>query len=208
MTDQCLNPEELAELAAEDPRRAHVEGCPRCQAIMTSFASFMDPADIPAGADLKDANARLSAALDREIGGAVVRPAPTFWTPFRVRALASVAAVVIVAVGLSLVRPGSKVMTNSEPVLRGMESPVAPFRIDLARLDDGRFQLNWSPVEEATGYRVVIYGEDLGELAGFEVGAAITFSFEAPVGAAFCRVIAFRDGDELMKSEPVYPGAI
>ena len=55
MSDRCITPEELAELSADDPRRGHVDGCPRCQAVMKSFVAFMDPADIPGAADLADA---------------------------------------------------------------------------------------------------------------------------------------------------------
>ena len=91
MSDRCLKPEELADLVGlplGDPRRAHRDECPRCQALEQSFAAFMDPADVPEEADLADARLRLSEALGDEIGagsrGEVVRPAPTFWTPFRV----------------------------------------------------------------------------------------------------------------------------
>ena len=212
MSDRCLKPEELGEFAgrgADDPRRAHVDACPQCQALLRSYADFVDPVDIPFGADLGDADLRLAAALDREIGvagsgGDVVRPAASFWTPFRVRALAAVAAVVIVAVGLSLFRPGSGMVSPGEPVLRGIGAPAAPFFCQVEMLDGGGFRVSWPGIAEATGYRLVVFGEDLTELAGFEVGMETTFELQMPAGAAFCRVVALRDGDELGRSDPAY----
>lgn len=206
MSDRCLNPEELADLAADDPRRAHVDACPRCQALLQSYAAFMDPVNVPRGANLEEADSRLAAALDREIGvgGEVVRPAASFWTPFRVRTLAAAAAVVIVAVGLSVFQPGSEVASPDEPVLRGIGAPAAPFRCQMAMLDEGGFRVSWPGIAEATGYRLVVFGEDLTELAEFDVGMETKFELQLPEGAAFCRVIALRDGDELGRSDPAY----
>lgn len=205
MNDRCLNPEELAGLATDDPRWGHVENCPACRAITQSLAAFLTPTDFPADSDLADADTRLSAVLEQEIGsgGTVVRPAPTFWTPFRVRTLAAVAAVLVVAVGLSLVSPGP-IGPPQEPVLRGIGTPAAPFGCQMATLENGVFQVSWPPVTDATSYRVVVYGEDLQELATFDVGPATTFELIPPAGAAFCRIVALCAGDELGKSDPAY----
>jgi hypothetical protein len=217
MNDRCLNPEELADFPAEDPRWSHVDDCPRCQAVMKSFAAFMDPADVPEGADLADAHARLSAALDREIGSGssvdpgkpkgpeaqVIRPATSFWNPFRVRALAAAAAVVIVAVGLSVTRYGPETPPR-EPVLRAAGDVAAPFRCEITGLENGGYLLSWPEVEEATSYRVVVYRADLEELMDYDVGDTTSLELELPEDGAFCRVIALRDGDEVKRSEPAY----
>lgn len=205
MSDRCLKPEELADLATADPRWAHVENCPACQAVLKSLAAFLDPADMPTAADLADADARLSAALEQEIGsgGKVVRPAPTFWTPFRVRTLAAAAAVLVVAVGLSLVRTG-QVGPTPEPVLRGIGAPAAPLGCQVAMLEKGAFRVRWPQVFEATGYRVVVYGDDLQKRATFDSGPATTYELIPPPGAAFCRIVALRPGDELERSDPAY----
>ena len=211
MSDQCLNPEELADFSTEDPRRAHVDDCPRCQSVVKSFTAFMDPADIPEGADLADAHARLSAALDREIGSGesigsqaqVIRPAASFWSPFRVRTLAAAAAVVIVAVGLSVTRFGPEVPPQ-EPVLRDAGDVVAPYRCEITGLENGGYLLSWPEVEEATSYRVVVYSTDLEDLMDHDVEDATSLELELPEGGAFCRVIALRDGDEVKRSEPAY----
>lgn len=202
MRDGCFKPDELADLAADDPRLAHVEGCPRCQAAVNSFAAFMEPADVPAGAHLADANARLSAALEQEMG--VARPAPTFWTPFRVRTFSALAAVLLVAVGLSLFGGGPEVISTDGPVLRGVGAPTAPFRIEMSKQENGEFWLSWPGIEGATGYRVVVYGEDLEAIKGFDAEATTAFKLKPPAGAVFCRVVALKDGDELGTSEPGY----
>jgi hypothetical protein len=179
---------------------------------MKSFEAFMDVTDVPAGADVADAHARLSAALGGEIGveefgepeGEIMRPAPSFWTPFRVRVVGAVAAVLFVAVGLTAFTPDSTVISEGEPVLRGIGAPNAPFLVEMSRMENGEFRLSWPSVAEATGYRVVVYGEDLEVLAGFDAGTDLAFEFEAPDGAVFCWLIVYRDGDEIGKSEPTY----
>ncbi len=208
MNDQCLTPEELVDISTEDPRRTHVDDCPRCQAVMKSFAAFMEPVDIPESADLADAQARLSAALAGEIGGdgpvdRVLRPASSFWNPFRVRMIAAAAAVVIVAVGLSVTRFGPETPPQ-EPVLRGAGDVVAPFRCEVLGLGDGGFRLSWPVVEGAVTYRVVVYRADLKELMDHDAGGATSLDLRPLGGAAFCRVIALRDGDEVARSDPAY----
>lgn len=210
MSERCLNLEELAGMTTDDPRRVHLDACPRCQAVLKSFAEFMDPQDVPQGADVADAHARLAAALESEITPQenVVRPAPSFWTPFRVRTLAAAAAVVIVAVGLSMFGsgwgPGNGVLPHQEPVLRGIGAPAAPFLCQLELLSGGRIQATWPGIAEATGYRVVVYDLDLKELEAFEAGSATHLMIQLPAGGAFCRVIALKDGDELGRSNPAY----
>lgn len=203
MSDLCLNPVELAGLAFEDPRRAHVEGCPRCQAILKSLAAFMDPVEIPAEANLAEADTLLAAALEREME--VVRPAPTFWTPFRVRVLSAVAAVLVVAVGLSLFGGGPDVVPNGEPVLRGVDDSAGRF---LCHFDNptgpGDPQLSWTTFDGATEYKVVAYDLQLKELAVFEAGSETSLVLDPPLNTSFFRVIALKDGDELARSEPAY----
>ena len=210
MSERCLNMEELTGMPTDDPRRAHLDACPRCQAVVKSLAEFMDPQDVPQGADVADAHARLAAALDREITPQenVIRPASSFWTPFRVRTIAAAAAVVIVAVGLSMFGsgwgPGPGVLPNQKPVLRGIGTPAAPFLCQLELLSGGRFQASWPGIAGATGYRVVVYGQDLRKLIAFEAGSTTQLVIQMPVGGAFCRVIALKDGDELARSNPAY----
>jgi hypothetical protein len=208
MSDRCLNLTELdglADLAAGDPRLAHVENCPRCRALARSQAAFLDPANIPPEADLEDAEARLTAALAEEMGGPVpvVRPPTSFWTPFRVRTLAAAAAVVIVAVGLSLVDIGPQA-PPAEPVLRNSGASSAPWRCRLDMLEAGDLRLSWPTVAAATDYRVIVFSIDLEELATFAAGPVTSFTVIPPPGAAFCRVVALRAGDEIRRSDPVY----
>ena len=57
---ECVRPEEWGSYetwTAEDPRRAHVEGCARCQAQHAAYREMLDDRTIPRGADPKEAAA-------------------------------------------------------------------------------------------------------------------------------------------------------
>ncbi len=149
MSDQCLTIEdlgELAELPVGDSRRAHLDGCPRCQGLVASYAAFFTPEDIPPEADVADAGARLSAALEREIGaetgGNIVRPASFTQRFLGMRPLAAAAAVLVVALGLSLMRdgPGAPPL---EPVLRGAGDEVVAFQGEAVALAGDGYRLRW-----------------------------------------------------------------
>lgn len=200
----------MTELPVGDSRRAHLEECPRCQGLAKSFVAFMAPVDVPVEADIADANTRLSAALTREIGGeaggSIVRPA-TFRQRFLgMRSLTAAAAVVAVALGLSLMR-GGPAAPPLEPILRGAGDELAPFRCEVSVVAGQEYRLSWATVAAGTTYRVEVYGEGLEELAAYDVGDALSFALQPPVGAAFCVVIALAGGDEVMRSQPAYlPG--
>ena len=53
-------------------------------------------------------------------------------------------------------------------------------------------------------YRVVVYGADLEELMDHDAGSTTSLELRPPDEAAFCRVIALRDGDEVARSDPAY----
>ncbi len=72
MKQRCHTPEEitaLAELEPGDPRRAHVDACPRCQAVLLSFQEFLAAEPLPEGARPKLASKHLERVLQREILG-------------------------------------------------------------------------------------------------------------------------------------------
>lgn len=75
-----LDPEAVAELLSlppHDPRRQALTETPRGQALLAAYEAFLDPPDVPAGADPADAAVRLRAVLDREEAHAVDRVRPT-----------------------------------------------------------------------------------------------------------------------------------
>jgi hypothetical protein len=58
--------EELLALEARDPRRAHLEDCPRCRARATAFRAFLALEPLPEGSRLEEARRRLSDAMREE----------------------------------------------------------------------------------------------------------------------------------------------
>jgi hypothetical protein len=68
MIGGCFKPDEFEGLAADDPRRAHLKNCPRCRSVLKSFEVYRNVADVPDGAEVADAHARLAAALGSRIG--------------------------------------------------------------------------------------------------------------------------------------------
>lgn len=211
MAKPCPTLEELAawvDLPANDTRRSHLQHCPRCQAVVASYGAFMDPENLPAGADLQDARQRLSASLDREIGvggvGDVVRPAAARWRPFSRSSVAAVAAVMVVALGLSLMR-GRIEGPPQRDVLRGGPDPAAAFSGDIMATDTAGYRLSWPAAADPTAtYRIVVYGADLTEVARLEAGGTTSIELTPPAAAAFCQVVVLLHGDEVTRSGPIY----
>ena len=121
------------------------------------------------------------------------------------RVLSAVAAVLVVAVGLSLFGGGPEIVPPGEPVLRGVDDSSGRF---LCRFDNptgpGDPQLSWTEFDGATEYKVVAYDLQLNELAVFEAGSETSLVLDPPFNTSFFRVIALKDGDELARSEPAY----
>ncbi|MCB9513646.1 MAG: hypothetical protein H6694_04950 [Candidatus Latescibacteria bacterium] len=66
MADSCPTVEVLADLAAlpaDDPRRRHVQDCPRCRARLLDYQDFLAGGAPVSAASLEDALDRLDAAL-------------------------------------------------------------------------------------------------------------------------------------------------
>jgi hypothetical protein len=204
--------EELLRLDARDPRRAHLDDCPRCRARLIAFRSFVERRPMPAGADLGDARRRLSAAIRAEIEQESPRhrlwprrPRPwrmqLLWKP----ALGLVAAGVLV---ILLLRPAGQGSGDGALVLRG-EGP-APAALAADRAPDGSLRLSWPAVPPAEGYRVMLYGRDLAEIARLEAGrdTVLVLSAERVArlgpsgGAVFWRVAALEGGEPVSLSAP------
>jgi len=156
---RCLLIEELEQLSRlrdDDPRRRHVEDCPRCAARLSSLRLFLDPLDPAAGADPEAAEAHLRAALRRSVrprrAGRILPPA---WV-----LAAAAAALLLLWIGLP--RPGF----DSRPSERLRGEAIAPTSPGTATWDaDGTLQLRWPPLDDARGAAVVLTDLDLAELA-------------------------------------------
>ncbi len=230
--------EDLLRLDARDPRRRHLDDCPRCRARLIAFRSFLERRPLPAGVDLGDARRRLSAAIRAEAERESHHPHqapprfPRFW---RMQilwkpALGLVAAGVLIAL---LLRPAHHSPAHHSPdvhspdvhspdvhsptdhspaggslVLRGQPSASVPLVADWA--PDRSVRLSWPAVPSADGYRVMLYGTDLEEIARLEAGRDTVLALTAAQvarlgpsgGAVFWRVATLAGGEPVSLSAP------
>ena len=226
VTEHCHPHEILAligELAPGDPRRTHLDSCPRCRARLLAYRAFM-VGDLPTdlGLDpsiLGAARLQLNAAVAREIYGTERRPtarigfrarlvslAATSWRP----ALAAAAVLVLIfglktnQVPLDLPLPSP----DTESLLRGtveQSQTDHPLRVEPGP-DTDTWHLAWEPPERTTASVVVLYDTDLAEVARLDAGAADRFLLESkmistPENVAFVRVVFAANGDEIGRSQ-------
>lgn len=232
MTQRCHTPEEiteLAELGPDDPRRAHLDACPRCQAVLLSFREFLRAEPLPAGARPAQASEQLDRVLQAEILGppslaaASRQDAPEggrWWDrlagrlrpPVLAPALAGAAVVAL----LVLLLPGR---TPTEPAreLRGASSEAASQGGDDVRdliwtettaLAEGGWLLEWRLPSGADRAEVILYASDLSELLRREFRdeqqwrLATPAGGEAgwPAGARYWRVLGLQGAEEIARS--------
>ena len=70
MVQNCIDIEKIAEileLQADDPRRIHLEECPRCSSALLAYRAFLK-AETVSGSDPDEAEARLEAFIQSKIG--------------------------------------------------------------------------------------------------------------------------------------------
>lgn len=223
--------EDLAALAAlppDDPRRREAEARPGVAARLRAYEEFAAPGDLPPSEKLAEAEERLGALLEREIGveipGAVRARPPArravlegSWlarllAPPRRPLLA--AAVVIVVAGSGLVMTLGR--RDSAPVYRGGETTGArggwEARLVSSPLPSGGVRLTWAPAAGADGYAVVFLSADLVEVARVSGVRETAFALAPgtlPAGLAsgaevLWRVVALRGADEI-GSSPTQP---
>jgi len=225
---RCFLIEELEfvlSLPDDDPRRRHLDECPRCRALLASYRQFLAPDAAPAGADTADAARRLEAALDREIGAGQM-PAPVTpggesgrtrrgWPRLLPRGVPQRTALAMAAaLALVLVLPHVLPLpagSGGERILRGRDAAASgPVLTPPRSLYGGGLALAWTGAAGADGYRVVLYDTGLAEVATLEAGrdttlilpaARLTALLEAH-GELLWEVVALRGGDELERSRP------
>ena len=199
----------------DDPRRTHMNDCPRCRARVTAFAAFMQIDPLPEGARLEEARRHLTASLRDE----VERPSPsrkarTPFSWFRISgpiwkpALGLASLLLIVGIFL---RVGSDRRIETGPVLRDA-APAASAGTPLMSgvSAGGGMELRWREVPSAEGYRVHIYGSDLVELSVLEVRSDTSITLTPDRLAALAlsgkpviwRVGIVRNGDEVSLTPP------
>ncbi len=222
MKEHCIEAEDLERvmgLGAEDPRRKHLDDCPRCRALMAAYSDFLKPARALPGADLQDADARLKSSFDREIAreGRASRPATRRmrWSPprpFGPTALwpvwAAAAAVIVVGVlyVVHQVGPGpDRLVLRGAP--QGSSRPAALVLYPPKSVAGG-LELRWRSAPGADTYQVRLFGSDLSErarLGPFADTAVVLRPAELASGIApgtllLWRVVALHAGDEIATS--------
>ncbi len=163
--------------AGEPEVLAHVQGCPRCRALIAQHRAFLEneanPAPTPA--QLAAADAALAAALEREMSGGRAPqqvtasprsladpPRASWWQALFAPALRPAwgfAAVLVVAGGLyATLRPVERAEVRGDATQAEVVTTLAPVA------GDGVVTLAWEPVAGADGYDVVLLATDLSEL--------------------------------------------
>jgi hypothetical protein len=224
MAERCLQVESLGGVLAapaDDPRRLHLEQCPRCRARLAAYLEFMAPTESPARDELAGARARLEAALAAETGadaGPVAgdRDRPGFWhgllrwmTRPALRPVWGAAAALLIVLVAREMRPPEP-SGPAAPRLRG-EPTAAGEAIaadDPVRAATGALSFTWRPVATADEYRLILYGPDLAERAQHSatqrdrltLPAEALPAGDAGAGGGFWRIRAYHAGDAIAES--------
>jgi hypothetical protein len=224
MSESCFSFEELAEIAtspAADPRRAHLDACPRCQARLLDMGDFERPLDSQEEERMAPERLRLAEALRREMAGeagpavsavgsepVLVRLRRLLTGPALRPALALVGVVAIGALLYGTLRPGAR--SGRGDLLRSPSGPSAATVAGLraTALPQGRFELAWAPLAQAEAYEVRIFRDDLTELARLGPFGEPRASFgtdslatrPAPGTVLVWQVVALRSGDPVAES--------
>jgi hypothetical protein len=219
MSNECVSVERIAEvleLPAGDVLSRHVEQCPRCSSLLTSYQAFI-VADPPAGANPDDADARLMQFLQGQFGPVEPTPYSADTTPggggFFARLKGAflprpawVAAAVVVVAAVVWWQPWN---VAEPPALRSTSSTSFLEMAPPQALSDGVVRLSWEATARADRYQVVLYSEELEEIARLDAGAETTYDLAQdalPAGAPavlICRIAALQDGDEIAESAPI-----
>ncbi|MCP4572156.1 MAG: hypothetical protein GY838_07350 [bacterium] len=189
MSSPCYDPTELEtihNLPGDDPGRDHLEECVRCRAQLSAYERFLTLGEAEPDPQEQAAEEALGTFLETEILGRsadhrsdepVAEEAPPHlgrprMTSRRLAWSLGVAAVLAVAFGLNL-NLHDRLPDSNDVRLRtdGAVDPAGSIILEaVSRADDGGLDLTWRASSGATDYRVVLYDEQLREVASFPAG--------------------------------------
>lgn len=230
---QCVEEHALGEVLAlpeSDPQRRHLDECPRCRALVTSYRQFLEPSREDQASYGTHEEERMNATRSKMFGvpahavgfaaGAHHGPKP----PPEISELASPKrdwrhrlfgptmrpvwgfAAVILAFGILRLAPRPQ---PEAPVLRGGASTQILLGTP-QYLPDGSVTLSWPSHNEADRYELRFYSTALAELsrrdAGLDTMVTITPTNLPDVyqrgEPVLYRVVAIHGGDDLSTSAP------
>jgi hypothetical protein len=232
VSDRRIEPEDLGALEGlptDDPLLRQLESQPRARAQYRAYRDFVAPGDVPEGARVHEAEARLAEVLERELGTPIGRtpeavPGARSAAPARsqggggflsllfgprMRPAFALAVMLVVAGGVWIY---TATRQPGEPILRGgtragpLGGPVGG--VATGRLADGTVRLTWTPSAGAESYAVVFLSPELAEIA--RVRGITETHLDLRPGAlpaglmsrsqVLWRVVAMRGPDELTRS--------
>lgn len=177
MGERCFSTEEIGEILGfdpDDPRRRHVEECPRCSALAARYREYLDKGGEYPGPSLVEAQRKirevidggdrpgisLSAGKGGKPGGFMSR----FGQPMVVTF-----AIIVVAYGLLLVcdrkPPEQDLFERIAKPAFDPDEPLAPHHaVPLAK----SVRLSWNSAPEAISYDLIIFDDLMNELSRFK----------------------------------------
>jgi len=212
----CLPPEELeaiGTLPADDPRRRHLEHCPRCRTLARRYRQFVDPAPLPAAAGGAAAGRELSRRLHLAIpelapvgeanhrGRDTADPGRSHIWRRPARPLLAIAAVLVCCLGLLALRhqlsePQTRGPADAPVLLRG--DPNAPPLLTVTREPAG-VRLAWQTPAGTDKAVVVLLDERFQETARLTAGAGGALVLAAgQIGAARYARVLFEDRGDVV----------
>ncbi len=175
MSERCYSAEEIGNIlkfAPEDPRRQHVEECPRCSALAAEYRDYLDKGGEYPGPSLMDAQQKLRKVIDKgnqpgiSLAAGGKRRGGFF---SRVgQPVAITIAILAIVYGLSLVcarqPPHRDLFEHIAKPAFDPDDPLAPHHATpLAR----SIRLSWNPAPGAVSYDVIVFNDLMKELGRF-----------------------------------------
>ncbi len=215
MSGQCYEPEEferLLDLAGDHDDRRHLEACGVCRAEFDLYQSFMSRENVPEGADLEDANARLRGFLAKEIGtgeaGAkpgVILTSDRRWNMRRWSPILAAACIAAVAIFINL--GDDQQIVAPSGVVRDMAGDNTGLVAAVSPATDG-FLFTWQGEVGADSYEIVVLDTAMQQIDRFEAGASGEYRIRRQdhpwlrkPGPYLWYLIARQNGDEIARSK-------
>lgn len=213
MTEHCPEPvdiERILGLPREDPRRRHLEACPRCRNLARAYAEFLDPGPLDASVDLAEADAELARRLALTLPAAAPRPAARprrlgrllEWPTRPANALRLAAGAALALAGLLLLTDPARHRDIELPERRGELRGDETELLTAVFLPAG-VELRWSPPAADREAIVLLFDAELAELARIPMGRAdrlLLSNERLGAGIVYAQALFTAEGDTLARS--------